>query len=112
MNNGLDDDASFVDFGRELVTGRPTDRARFKVPTLRNIARTAPYMHDGRFTTLEEVVHFYNTGVKKSSTVDPLMQFNLKPGLNLSVQDEQDLVAYLKTLSDENFLTNPLFRMP
>jgi cytochrome c peroxidase len=98
--------------GRELVTGRPTDRARFKVPTLRNIARTAPYMHDGRFTTLEEVVHFYNTGVKKSSTVDPLMQFNLKPGLNLSVQDEQDLVAYLKTLSDENFLTNPLFRMP
>jgi cytochrome c peroxidase len=69
-------------------------------------------MHDGRFTTLEEVVHFYNTGVKKSSTVDPLMQFNLKPGLNLSVQDEQDLVAYLKTLSDENFLTNPLFRMP
>jgi cytochrome c peroxidase len=112
MNNGLDGDASFVDFGRERVTGLATDRAKFKVPTLRNIARTAPYMHDGRFGTLEDVVHFYNTGVTKSSTVDPLMQFNLKPGLNLSVQDEQDLVAYLKTLTDETFLTNPLFRMP
>ncbi len=112
MNNGLDDDASFSDLGRELVTGKPTDRARFKVPTLRNIARTAPYMHDGRFNTLEEVVRFYNKGVKSSSTVDPLMHFNLKPGLDLSVQDEQDLVAYLKTLTDENFLTNNMFRMP
>lgn len=112
MNNGLDDDPSFKDLGRELVTGRPADRAKFKVPTLRNIARTAPYMHDGRFQTLEEVVHFYNTGVKQSSTVDPLMQFNLKPGLNLSIQDEQDLVAYLKTLNDETFLTNPIFRLP
>lgn len=112
MNNGLDDDAAFVDFGRERVTGKASDRARFKVPTLRNIARTAPYMHDGRFVTLEEVVHFYNTGVRASSTVDPLMQFNLKPGLKLSVQDEQDLVAFLKTLTDENFLTNAMFRMP
>lgn len=112
MNNGLDDDASFRDLGRELVTGSPTDRAKFKVPTLRNITRTPPYMHDGRFTSLEEVVRFYNTGVKKSSTVDPLMQFNLKPGLNLSVHDEQDLVEFLKTLTDEVFLTNPLYRMP
>ena len=112
MNNGLDSDNEFKDLGRELVTGNATDRARFKVPTLRNIAQTPPYMHDGRFTSLEEVVRFYNTGVKNSSTVDPLMQFNLKPGLNLSIQDEQDLVAFLKTLTDETFLTNPLFRMP
>lgn len=112
MNNGLDDDAGFRDFGRERVTGKETDRAKFKVPTLRNISRTAPYMHDGRFQSLEDVVHFYNTNVNRSSTVDPLMQFNLKPGLNLSVEDEQDLVAFLKTLTDETFLTNPLFRMP
>lgn len=112
MNNGLDDDASFTDIGREGVTKLATDRAKFKVPTLRNIARSAPYMHDGRFKSLEEVVHFYNSGVKTSSTVDPLMQFLIKPGLGLSADDEKDLVAFLKTLNDENFLTNAMFRMP
>ncbi|MBU3700004.1 MAG: c-type cytochrome [Candidatus Kapabacteria bacterium] len=112
MNNGLDDDASFVDLGRERVTKLASDRAKFKVPTLRNIARTAPYMHDGRFSTLEEVVEFYNSGVRRSSTVDPLMQFNLAPGLRLDEQDKADLVAYLKTLTDDQFLTNPRHRMP
>lgn len=112
MNNGLDDDAAFTDLGRERVTGLASDRARFRVPTLRNIARTAPYMHDGRFLTLEEVVDFYDSGVRRSSTVDPLMQFNLAPGLRLSLQDKADLVAFLKTLTDDQFLTNPLFRRP
>jgi cytochrome c peroxidase len=112
MNNGLDDDASFVDLGRALVTKSVADRAKFKVPTLRNIARTAPYMHDGRFSTLEEVVEFYNSGVRRSSTVDPLMQFNLAPGLRLDEQDKSDLVAFLKTLTDDQFLTNPRHRMP
>ncbi|MBU3678924.1 MAG: c-type cytochrome [Candidatus Kapabacteria bacterium] len=112
MNNGLDDDAMFLDLGRERVTGLASDRAKFRVPTLRNIARTAPYMHDGRFKTLEEVVDFYNIGVRRSSTVDALMQFNLAPGLKLDAQDKADLVAFLKTLTDEQFLTNPLYRMP
>ncbi len=112
MNNGLDDDASFVDLGRELVTKSASDRAKFKVPTLRNIARTAPYMHDGRFSTLEEVVEFYNSGVRRSATVDPLMQFNLAPGLRLDERDKADLVAFLKTLTDDQFLTNPRHRMP
>jgi len=102
MNNGLDSDAEFTDLGRYNVTQRPPDRARFISPSLRNIAATAPYMHDGRFTTLEEVVDHYNTGVKRSATVElPLMQFNLRPGgLGLTDQDKQDLVAFLKTLSD------------
>ena len=112
MNNGLDDDASFVDLGRERVSGLASDRAKFRVPTLRNIARTAPYMHDGRFKTLEEVVDFYNSGVRRSSTVDPLMQFNLAPGLKLNDQEKADLVAFLRTLTDEQFLTNPVYRMP
>lgn len=112
MNNGLDDDASFDDLGRERVTGLATDRAKFRVPTLRNIARTAPYMHDGRFRTLEEVVDFYNTGVRRSSTIDPLMQFNLAPGLQLNAQDKSDLIAFLNALTDDQFLKNPVLRMP
>ncbi len=112
MNNGLDDDASFMDIGRERVTMDPADRAKFKVPTLRNIAVTAPYMHDGRFTTLEEVVRHYSSGVKQSSTVDVLLQFSLKPGLGLSESDVADLVAFLKTLTDEAYLTNPKYAKP
>lgn len=112
MNNGLDDDASFTDLGRERVTTLSSDRAKFKTPTLRNIAVTPPYMHDGRFSTLEEVIDHYNTGVKQSSTVDQLMQFNLNPGINLTADDKADLVAFLKTLTDPAFLSNPAHAKP
>ena len=112
MNNGLDDDASFKDIGREQVTSNPYDRAKFKVPTLRNIAVTAPYMHDGRFTTLEEVVRHYSSGVKQSSTVDILLQFSLKPGLGLGESDVADLVAFLRALTDESYLNNPRYAKP
>lgn len=113
MNNGLDDDASITDKGRYTVTGRGRDLAAFKVPSLRNIAVSAPYMHDGRFATLEEVVDFYNTGVKRSATVDPLLQYNLQPGgLGLSDQDKADLVAFLTTLTDEAFLTDARYSKP
>lgn len=112
MNNGLDNDASFVDLGQELVTGLAEDRAKFKVPTLRNIAVTAPFMHDGRFNTLEEVVDHYNTGAKNSSTVDPLMQFLLEPGLQLNTQDKEDLVAFIKTFTDDTFLRNRNYARP
>jgi cytochrome c peroxidase len=87
--------------------------AAFKVPTLRNIDRTAPYMHDGRFATLEEVVDFYNTGVKRSTSVDPLLQYNLQPGgLGLSAQDKSDLLAFLKTLTDERVLSDSRYAKP
>lgn len=113
MNNGLDADAEQADEGRQKVTDNPMDKARFKVPSLRNIALTAPYMHDGRFATLEEVIDHYNTGVKSSATVDELMQYNLQPGgLQLTAQDKADLVAFLKTLTDETFLTNPAYQQP
>lgn len=113
MNNGLDADADQNDEGRMKVTLDPADKAKFKTPSLRNIARTAPYMHDGRFSTLEQVVDFYNTGVKPSATVEFLMQYNLQPGgLGLSAQDKADLVAFLKTLTDTEFLTNPAFKRP
>jgi cytochrome c peroxidase len=113
MNNGLDDDAGMADEGRFKVTHDAADRGRFKVPSLRNVALTPPYMHDGRFATLEAVIEHYNTGVKSSSTVDELMQFNLQPGgLQLTAQDKADLVAFLKTLSDDAFVRNSSLATP
>ena len=109
MNNGLDTDANFKDLGREKVSNLATDRATFLIPSLRNIAQTAPYMHDGRFQTLEEVVEHYNSGVKISSTVSPLILPTIAKGLLLNAEDKKDLVNFLKTLSDTNFLTNPAY---
>lgn len=113
MNNGLDSDAGITDEGRQKVTGDPLDRAKFKVPSLRNIALTPPYMHDGRFATLEEVIDHYDHGVQQSATIDFLLQYNLQPGgLQLTAQDKADLVAFLKTLTDTEFLTNPAYQKP
>ena len=112
MNNGLDVDADFVDIGREAVTERPQDRARFKVPSLRNIALTPPYMHDGRFQTLEEVIEHYDNGIQESSTIDPALLATKMTGLMLTAQDKIDLVNFLKTLTDEKFLNNPAYQSP
>ncbi|MBU3740878.1 MAG: cytochrome-c peroxidase [Candidatus Kapabacteria bacterium] len=113
INNGLDDDASVTDQGRFRITGVPRDMAAFKVPSLRNIAVTAPYMHDGRFATLEEVIDHYNVGVKRSLSVDPLLQYNMQVGgLGLNEQDKADLVAFMKTLTDDAFLKDPAYAKP
>lgn len=112
MNNGLDDDANFSDLGYYETTGLDEDKARFKVPSLRNIAKTAPYMHDGRFATLDEVIDHYAHGVKESSTIDEIMQYNIDPGLLLNDQDKSDLIAFLKTLTDETYLTNAEYTSP
>ncbi len=113
MNNGLDADADFTDMGRYVVTENANDRAKFKVPSLRNIELTPPYMHDGRFETLEEVIDHYNTGVKNSTTMDGLLFRNIEPGgLQFTPQDKADLVAFLKTLTDVDFMTDPRFSSP
>jgi cytochrome c peroxidase len=101
-NNGLDIEP-FIDIGRAKATSNPSDNGKFKTPTLRNVEMTAPYMHDGRFATLEEVVEHYDSGGKYSTTVDPLMK-KLGVGLQLSNQEKKDLVAYLKTLTDNEFI--------
>jgi len=106
-NNGLDSEP-FLDNGLGEVTGLASDYGKFKTPTLRNIEFSAPYMHDGRFATLEEVVEHYNSGGKYSSTVDPLMK-KLGVGLQLTNQQKQDLIAFLKALSDTDFINNPDF---
>ena len=102
-NNGLDLEP-FQDLGRAKVTSNALDNGKFRTPTLRNIEMTAPYMHDGRFATLEEVVEHYDSGGKYSTTIDPLMK-KLGIGLQLTNQEKIDLVAYLKTLTDHEFIT-------
>lgn len=107
MNNGLDVDAEFLDIGRQEVTGDLSDKAKFKTPSLRNIEVTPPYMHDGRFQTLEEVIDHYDLHIKQSSTLDPaLLQVVDNGGLKLSDQDKSDLINFLKTLTDQIFLNN------
>jgi len=110
-NNGLDDDISAVDLGLFNVTQNEFDKGKFKTPTLRNIEVSGPYMHDGRFETLEEVLAHYISGGTTSSTLDPLM-FHSGTGLFLSEPDKQALLAFLRTLTDEEFLNNPNFSNP
>ena len=91
--------------GRGKVTGKDSDNGKFAVPSLRNIALTAPYMHDGRFATLAEVVEHYATGVKRSATLDPNIAKHPDGGVPLTAADQRALVAFLKTLTDETFLS-------
>ena len=109
-NNGLD--ASFeLDPGHFNVTGNPQDSGLFRTPTLRNVALSAPYMHDGRFATLEEVIDHYNTGGVPSSTIDPFMKYG-SGGLGLAPSQKADLIAFLHTLTDTAFVNNPAFSNP
>ena len=101
-NNGLA--LANDDIGRMATTHNASDRGKFKTPSLRNVARTAPYMHDGRFATLEEVVEHYSSGVRRTSTLDPNLAKHPESGLQLTAQEKTDLVAFLKTLTDESFL--------
>jgi cytochrome c peroxidase len=110
-NNGLSEIQK--DSGLYLITGKPEDIGRVKTPSLRNLSFTAPYMHDGRFNTLMEVVEFYNSGTKKSPTVDPMISKNFDHGgLNLTPQDKLDLVAFLLSLNDTSFVNDAKYKMP
>ena len=110
-NNGLELDPS--DTGRMEVSGNPADRGKFKTPSLRNIALTAPYMHDGRFATLEEVIEHYNSGVRRTDTLDPNLGKHPAAGLGLSASEKKALVAFLRTLTDDSFTARlPPPRLP
>ncbi|WP_276133076.1 cytochrome-c peroxidase [Polluticoccus soli] len=109
-NNGLDENPK--DPGLMKFTGNAADRGKFKVPTLRNIGVTAPYMHDSRFATLEEVVDFYSSKVKQNSpNLDEHMP-DFGSGINLTQQEKTELIAFLKSLTDKEFITNPKFSDP
>jgi cytochrome c peroxidase len=112
MNNGLDQEGDISDLGRQNVTQSPADKGKFKVTSLRNIEVTAPYMHDGRFTTLEQVVNHYSDNIQQSASLDPALANTMATGLMLTTQDKIDLVNFLKTLTDQTYLTNPAYKNP
>ncbi|MCB0696419.1 MAG: c-type cytochrome [Chitinophagaceae bacterium] len=106
-NNGLQPSA-VNDSGRMRITQQDTDMYKFKVPSLRNLKYTAPYMHDGRFKTIDRVLDHYTTGIYQTPTLDPLLQ----NGLSLSAQERSDLMAFLNTLNDEVLVTDSRFKEP
>ncbi|GAB5540010.1 MAG: hypothetical protein Salg2KO_21130 [Salibacteraceae bacterium] len=110
-NNGLDTDSD-LEPGLAAVTGRDLDYGKFKTPSLRNLVFTAPYMHDGRFQTLEEVIDFYSTGVKHNRTIDPLMEFSQQGGVNLDDDQKEALIAFLLTMTDSSLLDNQSLSNP
>ena len=107
-NNGLPVDTGLMDIGRMSITQKPSDSLKFKVPTLRNIQFTFPYMHDGRFKKLLDVVNHYTTGIQSSNTLDRQLQ---QP-IVLTHEEKIDLVAFLRTLTDRDFLFDPRFSFP
>jgi cytochrome c peroxidase len=103
VNNGLD--SIFTDLGRGEITFNANDNGKFKVPSLRNVELTYPYMHDGRFWSLNDVLDHYDHGIKSSSTLAP----SLQNGIPLTVNEKTKLIAFLKTLTDYDLLGNSLF---
>jgi cytochrome c peroxidase len=113
FNNGLDSVSSllnFKDLGRGVITKRELDNGKFRVPTLRNIELTAPYMHDGRFKTLEEVVEHYASGGHYSDNIDPFIP--QIAAVRLTDKQKKQIILFLKTLTDTSFGSNPAFQDP
>ena len=110
-NNGLDN-TPFQDSGLYHYTKNPADIGKFQTTTLSNLVFTAPYMHDGRFATIDEVIDFYSSGLKNSPTIDPLMKNVGFGGVQLGPTEKANLKAFLLTLTDSSFIQNPAFSDP
>ena len=108
-NNGLAINPLINDVGRYRVTEQVQDYYKFKVPSLRNVEKSAPYMHDGRFGTLEAVLDHYSSGVNASLTLDPILQKDGKIGIAISAAEKMQLITFLKTLTDNQYLTDKRF---
>lgn len=114
-NNGLDSAKFIEDFkdpGLGQITGKNEDFGKFKIPSIRNIALTAPYMHDGRFETLTEVIDFYSEGMNNCVNVDSRMKGVNEGGVHLSDQDKIALLSFLNCFTDSTFITNEEFSNP
>lgn len=110
-NNGLSR-ATNQDEGRYLITLRPEDKFKFKVPSLRNVERTPPYMHDGRFQTLGEVLNHYTTNVQDVPELDPALRTAGKPGVALTDTEKKQITAFLRTLTDTQYISDKRFSAP
>lgn len=110
-NNGLDA-GRYSDPGYATVSGRAADSGSFKIPSLRNIALTAPYMHDGRFANLDEVLRFYSEGVHAGGRTDTRMSYAHRGGVRLSAGERANVIAFLRTLTDSAFVKDPAFGNP
>jgi cytochrome c peroxidase len=108
-NNGLAINPRVNDVGRYKVTENEADYYKFRVPSLRNVEKTAPYMHDGRFGNLESVLNHYSSGVTDSPTLDSLLKSGSAMGIPLTPIEKEQLVAFLKTLTDNQYLTDARF---
>ena len=110
-NNGKD--TFFTDvMDRFAVSGNAMDKGAYKAPSLRNVSLNGPFMHDGRFATLDEVIDFYSHHVVQSNEINPLMHHVLRGGVQLTPSQKTDLKAFIQTLHDASFLTNPAFARP
>ena len=107
-NNGLLMDSTLMDIGRMKITKDPEDSLKFKIPTLRNIEYSYPYMHDGRFKKLSEVINHYTNDIQSSKTL--AIQFQKK--INLTANKKIDLISFPLTLSDREFVFNPKYQYP
>jgi cytochrome c peroxidase len=118
QNNGLDslpitDFTGFKDLGRGAITGDFRDNGKFKIPTLRNVAVSAPYMHDGRFATLDQVIGHYSDSLKNSPNINIAnLQFIDSGGAHMNAATKANLLAFLNALTDTSFLNNPAFSNP
>lgn len=110
-NNGLSR-ALNQDEGRYNITLRPEDKFKFKVPSLRNVGKTLPYMHDGRFGSLDDVLNHYATGIQDLPELDPALRTNGKPGLLLTDTQKKQLIAFLNTLTDTAYMADRQFSAP
>jgi cytochrome c peroxidase len=104
-NNGLQVDGGLNDSGRARITLLPSDMHKFMVPSLRNVDLTRPYMHDGRFNSLDAVLEHYRSGITASETLDE----SLKNGIDMTDDDKKAIIAFLKTLSDQTFIRDKRF---
>ena len=117
-NNGIDSDFSSTEHdglfqGRSRVSFNPLDLGKFKTPTLRNVILTAPYMHDGRFANIDQVLEHYNNNIRTSPTLDVLLyQNNGKVGVPMSATEKSAIVSFLKTLTDNTFIANKKLSKP
>jgi len=107
-NIGLPIDPSLNDLGRFRITGKTEDSLKFKVPSLRNVSASANYMHDGRFTSVQQAIRHYRFGVQRNTTLDP----SLQNGITLSDTDEYNLMQFLKCLTDSSFLLDQRLARP